>query len=315
MCSTQGPIVESYEFFEKIQDYIQEAKSAESNAESHNAEDKCNSFMISSGRYFTDKERAKIICKQFIKLYDSLTDCKINSNTNYKKCSDFLNYWVNFKLRKIMKGEDNCVSHVYDLLESQFTADEDFNINIDNKYIYNINEDDLHKMNILYSLYEKYTDISAMLENTTSRDKELLLSLSNASCKVYHEANYMCNDDNNNSKFCQELNKFESKYNELDGKVREQASELSDYFIRLSECPNTKIISTAVTGTIVGLIPLLGVLYKFTPMGQVLRSKMGILNNNISNTDEDTTNISLMEQENEPIKFQQGTYNIKYQSL
>ncbi|KMZ76709.1 hypothetical protein PVIIG_05708, partial [Plasmodium vivax India VII] len=116
--------------------------------------------------------------------------------------------------------------------------------------------------------------------------------------------------NNNNSKFCQELNKFESKYNELDGKVREQASELSDYFIRLSECPNTKIITTAVTGSIIGLIPLFGVLYKFTPMGQVIRSKIGIINN-----DEEMTKMTLMEQENEPLRFKQGTYNIKYQSL
>ncbi|KMZ76899.1 hypothetical protein PVIIG_05827 [Plasmodium vivax India VII] len=181
---------ESYDFFDNVVNYIEKAKS---NVGPSNYESKCKSFMQTSGHYITDKETGKNICEQFIKLYYSLKDydkCISNSRPD-KLCSNFLNYWINSKLRKIMKGEDNCVSHVYDLLESQFTADEDFNINIDNKYIYNINEDDLHKMNILYSLYEKYTDISAMLENTTSRDKELLLSLSNASCKVYHEANYM----------------------------------------------------------------------------------------------------------------------------
>ncbi|KMZ76882.1 hypothetical protein PVIIG_05692 [Plasmodium vivax India VII] len=57
------------------------------------------------------------------------------------------------------------------------------------------------------------------------------------------------------------------------------------------------------------------ILYFFTPIGQMFRSKIGIINNNISNNDEEMTNISLIEQENEPINFQQGTYNIKYQSL
>ncbi|KMZ96416.1 hypothetical protein PVNG_05951, partial [Plasmodium vivax North Korean] len=129
--------------------------------------------------------------------------------------------------------------------------------------------------------------------------------------------NYICNDGNNikNSKFCEKLNTFISKYKDLYTKVDNQGPEFSNNFIKLEECPNTKIITTAVTGTVVGLIPLLGVLYKFTPMGQVIRSKMGILNNDISNIDEDMTNISLMEQEKEPLKFQQGTYNIKYQSL
>ncbi|KMZ76590.1 hypothetical protein PVIIG_05973, partial [Plasmodium vivax India VII] len=108
---------------------------------------------------------------------------------------------------------------------------------------------------------------------------------------------------------------FKSKYDKLDENVVEKGSDVYDYFIKLSECPNNKIVTTAVTGTVVGLIPLLGVLYKFTPMGQMFRSKMGILNNNISNNDEDMTNMSLMEQENEPLRFQQGSYNIKYQSL
>ncbi|VUZ99585.1 PIR protein [Plasmodium vivax] len=315
MCS-QGSDEESYEFFEKIENYIEKAKSVESTTEYSEADSGCNSFVVTSGSYFTDKERAKIICKQFIKLYDSLDDCKSTSNSDlHRKCSKFLKYWINFKLMKSMKNEDECVFNIYNALESQITGSVDFHIDLYFKE--DINKDDLYKMNILYSLYEKYIDLSTILKELSNVDKQSLLSLSTACCTHYNEARYICDTskNNNDSQFCRRLNIFESKYKSLYTDVDKLKPEVSDNFIRLSECPNNKIITTAVTGTVVGLIPLFGVLYKFTPMGQMLRSKMGILNNDISNTDEDMTSISLMDQENEQLKFQKGTYNIKYQSL
>ncbi|KNA02188.1 hypothetical protein PVNG_06063 [Plasmodium vivax North Korean] len=273
--------------------------------------------MNSFWSYFTDKERAKVICKQIIKLYDSLNGCKNTSNSGYNiKCSKFLNYWINFKLRESMKNEDDSFCNVYNGIESQFTGPVEYIINL--YLIYHIDSDELDKMNILYSLYDKYTDIDNILKNTSPVDKRSLLNLSTACCTDYIKAKYICNGDDNrndNSKFCDELDSFRKKYENIYSRVNEKGPGISDYFIKLSECPNNKIITTAVTGSIIGLIPLLGVLYKFTPMGQVLRSKMGILNNDISNNDEETINMSLMEQENEPLRFKQGTYNIKYQSL
>ncbi|CAI7718039.1 PIR protein [Plasmodium vivax] len=317
MCSTRSPGKESYEFFENIEEYIEKAKSAESNTTSSNAERECDSFMTFSGHIFRVKERAKIICEQYTNLYDLLTDCKNKSgnNPNYNKCSEFLKYWVNFKLIESMKNEGHTVHHVYDLLEGQITSNVNNNINLN--FICDINNEDLNKMNILYSLYENYSELKTIINTNPEEGKQKLLPLSSACCIDYIKANYICNDGNNikNSKFCEKLNTFISKYKDLYTKVDNQGPEFSNNFIKLEECPNTKIITTAVTGTVVGLIPLLGVLYKFTPMGQVIRSKMGILNNDISNIDEDMTNISLMEQEKEPLKFQQGTYNIKYQSL
>ncbi|CAI7718338.1 Plasmodium vivax Vir protein, putative [Plasmodium vivax] len=317
MCSTRSPGKESYDFFEKIEDYIEKVKSVESSDVSSIAETGCNTFMQSFGSYFTFKETANIICKQFIKLYDSLNELKCNSNSdpNYEKCNRFLKYWVNFKLRKSMKNKDDCAYVVYNGIESHNMGSVDYHINLDFKD--DINNEDLNKMNILYSLYEYYSELKTIINTNPEEGKQKLLPLSSACCIDYIKANYICNDGNNikNSKFCEKLNTFISKYKDLYTKVDNQGPEFSNNFIKLEECPNTKIITTAVTGTVVGLIPLLGVLYKFTPMGQVIRSKMGILNNDISNIDEDMTNISLMEQEKEPLKFQQGTYNIKYQSL
>ncbi|SCA60105.1 Plasmodium vivax Vir protein, putative [Plasmodium vivax] len=316
MTCKQNKKEESYEFFENIVNYIDKAKSAESNAELSNAVSECNSFMKTSGSYFTVEETAKRICQQYVKLYNSLTDCKINSsNPNYQKCRDFLNYWVNFKLRKSMKYEDYSVPDVYNLLESQITGTGVFGTDL--VCIHNINMNDLNKMNILYSLYEKYSKLNDIIKNKFEQHKQSLSTLSTACCLDYIKASYLCNDDNmnNNPIFCKKLDTFKLKHDALHTEVVSKDSEYSDQFIKLSECHNNKIITTAVTGTVVGLIPLLGVLYKFTPMVQVLRSKMGILNNDISKNDEEMIKMSLMDQENEQIPFQKKTYNIKYQSL
>ncbi|SCA83705.1 Plasmodium vivax Vir protein, putative [Plasmodium vivax] len=215
-----------------------------------------------------------------------------------------------------MNNEGNSVRDLYDHLESQITGIGGFSIYLD--FICDINKDDLNKMNILYRLYKNYTDLYDILDNSSQQVKETSLSLSTSCCKDYLEARYICDTSktNSNSPFCNNLEIFKSKYErEIYNKVDQKESDFSDYFIKLSECPNNKIITTAVTGTVVGLIPLLGILYKFTPMRQMFSSNKGILNNDISNNDEEMIKLSLMEQENEPYKFQQKTYNIKYQSL
>ncbi|VVA00006.1 PIR protein [Plasmodium vivax] len=319
MCSTRGPDKESYDFFVNIEDYIKKAKNAEITTALSKAEKECNSFMKNSETYFKDKIIANRICNEFVKLYLSLTDLRDNKNDNinYIKSSEFLNYWVNFKLRKNMKNEDDYVYIAYNAIDSHIMENSFYVNDID--FICDINKDDLHKMNILYNLYDKYIELKTIVEEESNLNEQSLLNHSTACCPYYIEASYICtpgSNNNNSTKFCKELETFKSKYGELYRTVVEKkGSEFSENFITLTKCPNNKIISTAVTGTVVGLIPLLGVLYKFTPMGQMFRSKIGILNKDISNNVEDMTNMSLMQQENESVKFNQGTYNIKYQSL
>ncbi|KMZ87786.1 hypothetical protein PVMG_06200 [Plasmodium vivax Mauritania I] len=268
MCSKR-PNEESYEFFENIEDYIKKAKSAEDTSTLPNSESKCNDFMRASGSYFTDRETAEIICKQFIKLYVSLdnVNCVQNRDPTLKKCSEFLNYWINFKFRESMKNEDDCVPDVYDHLEVQFTGDDDFKMSISNIYIYDMNNDDLYKMNILYSLYQNYSKLKNIIENKSGSEKPSLLPHSTACCADYIEAKYICNGDNNDENiFCEKLKNFQTKYDALYQNFDGKRSQFSDNLLKLEECPNPKIITTAVTGSIIGLIPLLGVLYKVSKL-------------------------------------------------
>ncbi|CAI7719409.1 PIR protein [Plasmodium vivax] len=305
--------VDSYDFFENIENYIDKVNDAQSSSSDGEFAD-CDNFSEAYRSSFKDKQIAKSLCEQLIKIYKSLNNSGTTpkcSNNNKNGCG-FFNYWVNFKISKDMINGRNCINEIYDGFESQ--CPNDFGAALDPGIIYNINKDELYKMNILYSLYDKYTQLDTILKNTSQVDKQSLLNLSNACCSDYNQASYICNGDNN-STFCTKLKSFDLKYEQLYSKLVGQGYDFSDYFTKLSECPNTKIIATAVTGTVVGLIPLVGVLYKFTPMGQMFISKNGILNKDIRNNDEEMINMSLMDQENEALKFQKGTYNIKYQSL
>ncbi|VUZ99817.1 PIR protein [Plasmodium vivax] len=259
------------------------------------------------------------ICNIFVSIYNKLKGESMNyrNESNYKTDFAFLNYWVNWKINTYFY-QNNSVSYFYNHIDSQNLLETTYDVSDD--LIYDIDKEELNKMIKLYNLYEKYSKLKSIIDDITNLNKESLLTLSSACCPAYIETNYMCNDgidddNSNNSQFCIELRKFRTKHEGLYKKVHTEKNELSDNFIRLSECRDTKIITNALIGSMVGIIPLFGVLYKFTPMGQVLRSKIGILNNDISNNDEEMTKMSLMEQENEQLKFQQGRYNIKYQSV
>ncbi|KMZ76946.1 hypothetical protein PVIIG_06176 [Plasmodium vivax India VII] len=295
-----------YEFFEDIENYIKISKSAENTDALSIVPSGCNSFMQTYGHYFNVQDRAKEICKEFIKLYNSLTDlnCNSNSDPNYKKCRNFLNFWVNFKLIGSMKNEDRSVSTVYDLLEGQ-TTDRDFSTNL--VCIHDINKNDFNKMNILYKLYKIYTDINSILENEGDMVKRTLLSYSSACCTDYLVANYLCNGENN--EFCTQLENFKTKYDLLYNTEIEKKPEYKNYFKKLSECDNNTML-TALIGTTVGLVPLL-----FTPLRQLINSKNGKFTQEHRNNDDEIRNIMLMDQGSEHISSQQGTYNIKYHSV
>ncbi|CAI7719055.1 PIR protein [Plasmodium vivax] len=298
-----------YDFFNNIDTYIKEAKKIENPIPPNMPLADCDIF---STQYdLGNTEKAKSLCNSFAKLNQFLVAIKTDSHNH----CNFLNYWFNYELRQTWFSKNNCISYIYDGMDSQLFTNKEYS----SLYcqLYNISKVELNKMNKLYNFYKNYSKLNTIIDSETEPNKQEILALSTQCCTDYNDVSYICNpgnNNNNNQKFCEKLNEYKSKYEELYQKVDAKPSEISNNFIKLSECPNNKIITTAVTGSIIGLIPLIGVLYKFTPMGQVFRSKIGILNNNISNNDEEMTHISLIEQENKHIPFQKKTYNIKYQS-
>ncbi|KMZ77321.1 hypothetical protein PVIIG_05291 [Plasmodium vivax India VII] len=205
---------------------------------------------------------AKIICNKLISIYKKLKNKSSNysRDINYKKDFAFLTYWVNWKIYGEFY-EKISVSEFYDLIGSYVQLDSGYELT--NTHVFEIDKDVLNKLNILYNLYKNYSKLNS-IKYTNSEQNNEVLTLSTACCTDYIKVSYICNGDNkkNNHKFCKKLNVFESKYNGLFNKYDKNIYEFSDNLIKLEECPNPKIITTAITGSIIGLIPLVGILYK-----------------------------------------------------
>ncbi|SCA81989.1 VIR protein [Plasmodium vivax] len=309
---------DSYKFFDNIENYIKKVDDAQQNRVTTEITSKCKGIYYTMSSSFENELIATSVCEEIVKLYKSLDKIKGKSKCSKDNNNDceFFNYWVNFQISKSRFNESNCIYHIYDAIESQFTGTDHYDVNIE--LIYDIKKDELDKMNILYRLYKIYTDLDNILDNKTKDTKELLLSYSTACCTDYLEANYLCsggNDDNNsNIQFCTQLENFKTKYIGLYERVDRNGPEYTNNFKRLTQCDNNTV-STALIGTTVGLVPLLVGLYKFTPLRQLINSNKGKLTQEYRNNDDERRNIMLMDQGSEHISSQQGTYNIKYHSV
>ncbi|KMZ77310.1 hypothetical protein PVIIG_06118 [Plasmodium vivax India VII] len=190
-----------------------------------------------------------------------LSDNKRNYE-NYKKDSNFVNYWLNYKIRESKLNGSVCVNKFSQGMEQQCV--ETLKLNYSSDFIYHIDEEDFQKMKLLYILYENYSILNKLINNSTSEEPKLLLDPSNNCYDNYKKARNMCYDKNN--KFCQKLEKFKSKYEALYTILETKDEEFSKNFKRLPEDENSKIISTATIGSVVGLIPLFGVLYRVSKL-------------------------------------------------
>ncbi|KMZ99009.1 hypothetical protein PVNG_03848 [Plasmodium vivax North Korean] len=297
-----------------IKNYIEKADNAQQNHTITDIASKCKGFYTTMRSSFENGQIAISVCEELIKLYKSLDKIKGKSQCpkDSKNDCNFFNYWVNFKISKSRLNESVCIDHINNAIESQFTGTDHYAVDLD--FIYDIKKDELDKMNILYRLYKIYTDLDSIVDNADDMVKNKLSSLSTACCTDYLVANYMCNGGNgdniNPSQFCMQLQKFKIKYEGLYSKLNGKSLEYSNNFIKLSECKNTNVISTALIGTTVGLVPLL-----FTPLRQFINSNKGKLTQDYRNNDDEMRNIMLMDQGSEHISSQQGTYNIKYHSV
>ncbi|KMZ95224.1 hypothetical protein PVMG_05142 [Plasmodium vivax Mauritania I] len=253
---TPKPIKE-YDFFENIDRYIKDGKSIEDIIEIDNSSTYCYTFTEIWGKKSGNKEIAKNICYLFVSLYKHLK----NEEHNYNKDFAFLNYRVNMKIHEGVFNNDTTVSDFCRHIDSHVLHDIGYEILDD--LIYDIDKDELYKMNILYSLYENYSKLYNIINTNPNENKPSLLPFSTKCCNYYNQVKYICNDDNNKeSTFCKKLRDFVTKHDGLYNIFEGKRSQFSDDLIKLEECPDNKIITTAVTGTVVGLIPLFGVLYK-----------------------------------------------------
>ncbi|CAG9476501.1 unnamed protein product [Plasmodium vivax] len=302
---------ESYDFFDVIDTYIENGNVVNKNNITSRELVNCTPFskVYNGGR---NSQIVKHICEEFLKIYTSIPNLKNRktSDVNYKKDYNFVNYWLNDKIRESELNRSACVDDFYEEMEPQ--CSDTLSLIFESNYIYHIVEKDFTKMKLLFSLYTNYSKLNSILSKSTIENPESLLGPSTICSNDYKTASYLCYSEK--GKFCEKLDKFKLKYEELYVTLETKEGELSKYFKRLPEDENN-IISTAVIGSMAGLIPLFGLLYKFTPMGQLFKSKKAELTDAYRDNGGEMEKISLIDQENEHFRFHEGAYNIKYQSV
>ncbi|KMZ95093.1 hypothetical protein PVMG_05965 [Plasmodium vivax Mauritania I] len=240
---------DSYDFFKDIENYINYEEKIQTTATTDITQ--CCTSLMKWGKTLRNNEKAKNICENFFKLYKILPKGKEYKEKNW----GFLNYWMNFELGQVNKNI--CVNEFNNDIESQcFGIIEYF---LFENLLYNVKKDDLNKMNKLYNLYNKYNELKIIINTTPEINKQSLLTVSTQCCSDYIEANYLCKGENN--EFCKQLQSFKSKYEELYSIIDRKGSEYTNNFIKLTQCDNN-IMSKALIGTTVGLVPLMVGLYK-----------------------------------------------------
>ncbi|KMZ94906.1 hypothetical protein PVMG_05517 [Plasmodium vivax Mauritania I] len=217
-----------------------------------------NNFIYNQGK---NSQIIKNICEQYLKLYTSLTNLKNSktSNINYKKDYSFVNYWLNDKIRESELNGSVCVDDFYEIMEPQCSDTLSINYTPEYTYIYHINQEDFNKMKLLYSLYENYSILDSILSKSLIDKPQSLSEPSSKYYDNYKKARKMCYGEKD--KFCEKLDKFKSQYKALYTTLDTRGEEISKYFKRLPNDENN-IISTAVIGSMAGLIPFFGLLYK-----------------------------------------------------
>ncbi|KNA02168.1 hypothetical protein PVNG_05509 [Plasmodium vivax North Korean] len=250
---------DSYDFFDNINEYIEHSNESVRDKDQLHAHDNCNTFSEAYGK--SNKSVWKNICEQFIKLCKQLPRIK-NSNENepnYMKDWNFLSYWLNSKLRENKLNRTICPNDFYKGMEDHCSETLSRFVSSTN-LIYNINEEDLSRMEVLYILHDNYNKLDTILKDSTSPQPESLLTPSSTCSYNYSIARYMCYGENN--KFCQILEKFKREYEELFNTAKTKGDQYANNFKKLTDYDNSNIISTTLIGSAVGLIPLMGILYK-----------------------------------------------------
>ncbi|VUZ98034.1 PIR protein [Plasmodium vivax] len=283
-----------YDFFENIKTYTKNAENLFSDNTPVEPSKHCTSF--STEYQHQNPETAKVICEEFTKLYNSLSPN--NTKPNYKNDCLFLNYWLNFRLMESNINGTDCVKNFGNAMKTHCT--DTFGSLSSLNFIYDIDNDNLNKMNKLYKLHHHIIKMHNILIKNLEGESISALTLSDELLANYRTFTSMCNGNNN--ELCKSLQDFKKLYKQLYDHAQRKGEPYSNYVIQLTE-GNNNIITTPLLCSIGGLIPLLGILYRFTPMGQIFRSK------NKKFTKEYSNNY------NDQISLYQEKYNIKYDSV
>ncbi|SBS93581.1 PIR Superfamily Protein [Plasmodium ovale curtisi] len=336
MTRTQGTGEETYRFcrnspyyemvvknINRVEDILEKDVQKEDEQQKkdvENVKSACNSFSYDVCSF--EKLSSEDICKKILYMYIFLD----NAQRLWKKPStitnedlDFLNYWLNVKLKDKSSNASMCIGKFIEKIKSQGTDFISREINLE-KHLHVIDPSKLENMEILCELYDtkkKITDIMFDLDITDDEKKLCPGHLEKCHDK-YIEGMYNCR--NGYDDFCKAIKNFERDYNYIIEKEKDESGQCktSEYFQLLDydsfvEKPR-RIMTIKFLSSPLILSFVIPLLYKYTPLGPLLRTKINAVKNRWMNPDKNREELLLSSTDIEDNISDNGDYNIGYYS-
>ncbi|SBT73116.1 PIR protein [Plasmodium ovale] len=201
-----------YSFFEGTSNYVEKANKAEKYSNCSNYSTGCDAFS-------NEAEPSEVdlvgYCKKFKCFFDLISPKVAREKSSHDdNAYRYLNYWINYLLKKNSSNSSICVQTFYENLKKY---DENFDKeNTLKDKIYDIKHDALQDMNILNNLHTYYDNIYSKITDSTVKGTESSCSNDNQKCiEKYEEVILNCPGPSNTTPFCTALRNFKKKYEEL----------------------------------------------------------------------------------------------------
>ncbi|SBT83305.1 PIR protein [Plasmodium ovale] len=280
---------------------------------------------LSTNMFFKNSS-ATGICKEFKFLYKSFSNypdektSKNNILTDYD--CDFLNYWLNDKLRENVSNGSIEVKEFYRDIKNN--DDGEFSKNKDlSDYLHVIDPYVLENMKLLYNLYsisEKIINImndQVYPEKGMTNEEQKSCSDYKKECdKNYKEAMDRCL--NSNDDFYNALKNFKDAYHIISKPSSKESNACNSsefyYFPEYDAVLERKANAIKISSTLSVLSLAFPLIYKFTPFGSFLRGKINMVRNRWLKQDKYESELLLLSTDTEDNNSENGEYNIGYYS-
>ncbi|SBT78578.1 PIR protein [Plasmodium ovale] len=310
--SSKNP--EIYSFFKDFTEYKKYELALKARLESRQNIPKCDYFSSDSGNIGT--ESAKDICVKFMILYNIIdrqrsVQKKIVDNKDFA----YLNYWLN-ELSKNTTSSNKITIKEFQMkvgsVEDTFAG-----VLLDTK-LYDMNDEEFHNTNLLNKLLTIYSDIF-QYSDTIVKGNISCIKYFRECINTYKKCIIKCPVDD--TSFCKALKNFKEDYNY---KILGEFGISEDcHDIELLKLPTYEEVSgnkqITIAGTVLG--PSFATLftsiflYKFTPLGQWIRTKMRTSKGTHSNLYEENDQLLLNTLGTENINSDYNEFSISYDSV
>ncbi|SBT54583.1 PIR Superfamily Protein [Plasmodium ovale wallikeri] len=300
-----------YSFFVNFTNYKDYEKEMEAKYSQDKGNTTCDTYSGDSVQFGNDS--ANNICVKF-KILRNVILSRKRPKTELLDDKDFayLNYWLNSISRNTTISNNLTVDELQ--RKMSFIEKEFFFEDFDEK-LYDMNDEEFHKTNLLYELKINYGEIfldsKKMLQGNTP-----CIGYIQKYINTYKKCIIQCPDDDTN--FCKALTHFKEEFaKNILGTVgiAEQCPDkdllrLPTYSEASLERRNTIIGS--VLGPSFGTLCTILFLYKFTPFRQWIHAKIGRNNEAQNNLNEENIQPLFDNSDNEYINFDGSPYDISY---